>query len=130
MVIKRILVMLVVLVMIAGSFSSCAKKGDACTCNEKVCEVDNPLTDLPWLKEVAKNMKMSGHHGRIYQCTYKDGIGFLIQGCLTLAHPASHLYNCDGIFLCGCCVGEENYACSEYVINFETIKLILEYNKK
>ena len=105
MVIKRILVMSVVLVMIAGSFSSCAKNEDSSKCkdanNQCMCNVNYPLTDLPWLKEwVDRAKKRPGLLTEIYLCNYNDGIdGFLIKPCINCQDPFAFLYSCEGTFL-------------------------------
>ena len=47
----------------------------------KACNGNNSLADLPsWLKEIVDRAIEDGFgwHSRIYQCTYKDGTGFLI----------------------------------------------------
>ena len=72
------------------------------------CGVNNPLTDLPWLKELVdytkrqyEDLKASGHnsHFGIYQCAYKDGSGFL-WAQLNTTHTAYLFYNCEGEELC------------------------------
>jgi len=94
------------LIMIAG-LSSCQK--------EKACNVENPLTDLPWLKEIIREVENDSHavlcnHVRIYQCAYSDGIGFMLnRECPDI--PYSFL-NCEGVILCsgGGFTGEDNCA--------------------
>ena len=71
------------------------------TLKEKVCEVDNPLTDLPWLKALIDENVRLAQEGKypttyIYQCTYdctydSGNIGFLeYRGEIVI------LYNCEG----------------------------------
>jgi len=75
----------------------------------KVCGVDNPLTDLPWLKEITE----TSHRLMIFQHTYEDGIGFSLLN--TSLIPRVHeFHNCEGIFLCSF-GGNENY-CSHLKI--------------
>ena len=67
------------------------------------CEFDNPLTDLPWLKEIIDEFeneaKTLGYnsYARIYQCNYKNGTGFLLQMCEECLYV---FRNCEGTVLC------------------------------
>ena len=98
----------------------------------KICNVDNPLTDLPWLKEIIdefeKNAATLGYnpHARIYQCTYKDGIGFLLEMCVGCPDTGYSFRNCEGEILCegGGLSGEDS--CPELNIDYENKKLIWE----
>jgi len=93
----------------------------------KTCNVENPLTDLPWLKDKVDEITLLFQddplHIAIYQCTYDDGkTGFLIdQGNI------KPFYNCNGEILCtmGGFAGED---CPELKIDFESKKLIWEIN--
>ena len=99
------------------------------------CNVDNPLTDLPWLKEIVDGFEYDAvtwgynPHARIYQCAYKDGIGFLLEMCVGCPDAGYSFRNCEGIVLCGDGrhSGEDN--CSELNIDFENRKLIWEMEK-
>jgi len=68
--------------------------------NDK-CNVNNPLTDLPWLVEKIDEITLLFQQGKplqtaIYQCVYGNGeIGFLLYG-----GNISHFYNCNGDVLC------------------------------
>jgi len=58
----KILKFVTLVLVLAGSFYSCEDKNCGCkeTINlpkEKVCDVTNPLTDLPWLKEYIDDIK-------------------------------------------------------------------------
>ena len=96
------------------------------------CIVDNPVTDLPWLKEIVDGFEYDavtlGYNpqARIYQCTYKDGIGFLLEMCVGCPDAGYSFRNCEGVILCGGGghSGEDN--CSEWNINSENKKLIWE----
>jgi hypothetical protein len=87
------------------------------------CYVDNPLTDLLWLKEKIVQYEASGFYTRIYQCTYKDGIGFW-----DAMGSASYFYDCAGEMICivGGSVGN---TCPELEIDFENRKLIWENSR-
>ncbi len=118
------------LVMLSIAFVSCGKDNKI---SNPVCNVDNPLTDLPWLKEILDGIEKnaeSGHkqHARIYQCTYRDGTGFLLEMCVDCPDAGYSFRNCEGLILCGGggIDGKDN--CSEFSIDFENKKLILEIN--
>ncbi|MCL2436081.1 MAG: hypothetical protein FWD09_08125 [Lentimicrobiaceae bacterium] len=96
----------------------------------KVCNVSNPLTDLPWLKEIVDEIEyeqtegIDVHHARIYQCNYKDGIGFFMN--LTIGWTDNLIYfrNCEGERLCK--VGRYDNTCTELEVDFENKILIWE----
>ena len=82
--------------ILTASFSACEDKTNSP--KEMVCNVDNPLTDLPWLRKIVENS--SSHPGifvSIVQCTYKDGIdGFLVEPCNNCFLYTVNLFSCDG----------------------------------
>ena len=96
------------------------------------CNVDNPLTDLPWLKEIVDGFEYDAAtfeynpHARIYQCSYKGGIGFLLEMCVECPDAGYSFRDCEGVVLCsgGGFSGEDN--CSELNIDSENKKLIWE----
>ena len=97
------------------------------------CKFDNPLTDLPWLKELVERAEKNAEsgfmrHARIYQCAYESGIGFLLEMCVGCPDAGYSFRNCKGEVLCGGggYSGEDN--CSEFNIDFENRKLIWEIN--
>ena len=99
----------------------------------KTCNVDNPLTDLLWLKEIVNNAEENteggyGSHVRIYQCNYRDGIGFSVEMCVDCPDAGYGFCNCEGVVLCGGggISGADN--CPEFNIDFENKKLIWEIN--
>jgi len=61
------------LLILLGSFSSCEKKEST---NNNACEFENPMTDLPWLKEycdkLQENQKISKIRIDLYKITGKD----------------------------------------------------------
>ena len=63
---KHLLKLIVLNLILITVLSSCQK--------EKVCGVNNPKKDLPWLKEFIEGFERG--HARIYQCTYRDGTVF------------------------------------------------------
>lgn len=97
------------------------------------CIFDNPLTDLPWLKEYIDALEFvvamgESEYVRIYQCTYIDGIGFLLC-CVDCIDGGFDLMNCKGEYLCTLGGwGALHYPCTEFNINFENKQLIWEIN--
>ena len=84
----------------------------------KVCDVDNPLTDLYWLKRHVIN---PSNVIKIYQCPYNDTMGFLlvIEGISRYS-----LVNCEATTVC--LIGEYNNTCEEngISVDFESRKLL------
>jgi hypothetical protein len=69
----------------------------------RACNVENVLTDLPWLKEYIEKQTTQGDFTiSIFQCTYQDGMygmyGFWIQP-ETCFSDISYLCNCKGTVL-------------------------------
>ena len=94
------------------------------------CKFENPLTDLPWLKEIvdgweAESVAGNPPHARIYQCTYRDGIGFLLEPCVGCADFGYELTNCDGELLC-IMWGFAGNPCTEFNVDFENKTFIYE----
>jgi hypothetical protein len=91
-------------------------------------EVENPLTDLPWLKDIVDETVLAIQNGNplsvsIYQCVYGNSeTGFLVD-----IGNIKPFYNYNGEILCimGGFVGE---TCSE--LNIVGKKLIWEINSK
>ena len=112
---KRIISILLMLTVWCQIVCSCQK--------EKACGVNNPKRDLPWMKGYTV---IPVGHVRIYQCTYRDGIGFLIEpvDCIDGGYE---LVNCEGKYLC-ILWGLTGNPCTEYNIDFKHKKLI--WNKR
>jgi len=96
------------------------------------CEFDNPLMDLPWLKEVIDGLEKDAaagykQHARIYQCHYKNGIGFLLELCVNCPDFGYWLKSCEGESLC-VMWGEAGDPCAEFSVDFENKELIWEIN--
>ena len=113
------------LILIA-SFFSCKK--------DKACEFNNPLNDLPWLKEIVAELEKDAEagnkqHARIYQCTYRDGIGFLMEMCVDCPDAGCTLKSCKGTSLC-IFGGFAGSTCQEYNIDSESVVLIFEINNR
>ncbi len=120
----------IILLTLIGGFSSCSQK--ECP-KETVCNVNNPLTDLSWLKELVNSYNddvKAGYkrHIQIYQCSYKNGTGFLVDDCVGCSDPSFVLYNCEGLTLCTI-GGIATLQCEEYNVDLENTKLIWEINR-
>jgi hypothetical protein len=70
--------------------------------NGRVCGTDNPLEDLPWLKEVAfvmsANANMIG--GQIIQYHYQGNYVFMVNDCYGCLDGLITVHNCDGDVIC------------------------------
>jgi len=128
---SKILIFMVFLMVFTTSFSTCKKENDIPI--EKVCDVENPLKDLPWLKEIVDRLieedktSFFKPHARIFQCNYIEGTGFLLE--MNVASPDGGYYfrNCEGEHLCFV-GGVAGFSCKEFDIDFKNIKLIYEIN--
>jgi len=91
------------------------------------CKFDNPLIDLPWLEGLVNEaITLGENNARIYQCSYKSGIGFLIEKYVESLDYGYIFRNCKGDVLCGGGDFSDEDACSEFHIDFENKKLIWE----
>ena len=139
-VLQQILAMLLMMTVLF----SCAKKGEIVKeeAGKEVLEVaiktvyedyfeylDDSFPDLPWLKntvEETRTLIKAGYfeHRTIHQCTYKNGIGFILNSCVECMDLGVSLFNLEGEFLCseGGWVG----SCRDFSIDYETKKLIWE----
>jgi hypothetical protein len=89
---KNILKIIAILLLLGGCLISCEKN------NSKVCNVDNPLTDLPWLKEIISGN--SGMYMNIFQCTYNNALNaFFVEPCVNCHDYVAVLYSCNGDIL-------------------------------
>jgi hypothetical protein len=96
--------------------------------NQQICGVDNPLTELEWLRTMVEFYADTVDYpmlAKIYKCKYADNQdGFLINGCIGCPDMATELYSCDGTLLC-LMYGEDGINhCEEYQIDENSIELI------
>ena len=79
-------------------FTSC----DSNQVDEKVCEVDNPLENLTWLKEIRVGFELSSFYvkRKILQYDYKNETVFFIDSCNGCADNLTIVYNCEGSIIC------------------------------
>ena len=91
-----------------------------------MCNFDNPLTDLPWLKEKIDEFNLLAQESQsisiaIYQCKYgSEEIGFLVD-----EGNIKPFYNCKGEILC-IMGGDAGETCSE--LNIVEQELIWKIN--
>ena len=124
-----------ILLMLAGSFFSCkdTEEYDIYSLhNISACGVNDPLQNIEWLREIVGELKKDAEagykqHARIYQCHYKDGIGFLLELCVDCPDYGYWLRGCDGESLC-VLWGYAGDSCSDFDVDFENKTLILEIN--
>ena len=118
----------------AGNFNSTREAEEVVT----PCGFENPLTDLPWLKEMIEQFELYERtpevllgyvaNIRIYQCTYNGGIGFLLSECAGCPDAASWLLNCEGEKLC-MMGGIAGFTCPEFEIDPGSQILIWRINQ-
>lgn len=118
-----IIIMLIAALSIS-LFSACEEKEQ----NKSECSFNNPLTDLPWLKDRVIQLSQESSHVRIYQCVYKTNkIGFLIESCVGCPDFGLDLTDCQGNYLCTIW-GFTGSDCPEYYVNYNDAVLIYERN--
>lgn len=68
----------------------------------KVCDVEDPLEDLTWLKEIKDviTMRMSPAGAQIIQYTYHGETVFWIDECYNCPDALVTLHNCEGVVIC------------------------------
>ncbi|KWW26919.1 MAG: hypothetical protein AUK63_2478 [bacterium P3] len=108
----------------AALLLACGKeKEQAAECT--FCHVENPLTDLEWLKEIVEEINSIPLVPRsIYTCIYLSGTeGFIISECDNCPDAGEWLYDCSGNRLCliGGLDGERGTA---YDIDWDTKETI------
>ena len=78
------------------------------------CQVNNPLTDLPWLKTIATDNKLP--YLQIEQGKYQSRTVYIVRTCgLCFAGGIATIYQCDGTEIChfGTSVLEPNPSCKQ-----------------
>jgi hypothetical protein len=111
---------LLILLFMAGS----------CEKSNKICNVDTPLEDLPWLKQMVTGFNNDSlTKTRIHQCTYQNNkTGFLIEPCVDCPDAGYCFMSCDGTILCGGGSISGNETCSVLDIDFNNKQLIYQHN--
>ena len=69
---------------------------------ETTCDVDIPIADLTWLREIKTNLEKSASASKklITQYTYQGKSVFLVDSCNDCADNLTTLYNCEGTVIC------------------------------
>lgn len=70
--------------------------------NYQVCNVENPLEELQWLKDIKQTIQLSmGPAGtQIIQYFYNGEPVFWVDMCYMCADGLIRVYNCDGEVIC------------------------------
>ena len=130
------------MLLIMTCIFSCSKKGEIEKIEEEALEVatkaeyevyfeylDESFFDMPWFKEKVEESRSlidAGYllHERIYQCTYRDGIGFVLDFCVECRDAGFSFVNVDGVTICYSNGWFDS--CKELNIDLESKKLIWE----
>lgn len=64
------------------------------------CNVDNPLEDLPWLKNQVNSMKSNKLPAEIHRWVYNNIEGFVVTECVKCPDGLTYFYNCEGKVIC------------------------------
>ncbi len=96
---KRILLVISVFIVASVLPYSCETFESA---NMQVCDVENPLEDLPWLKDIklAIQLNMSPAGSQIIQYSYKGEYVFWVDVCFQCPDGVIAVYNCAGEVIC------------------------------
>lgn len=72
------------------------------TVNMQVCNVDNPLEDIEWLKDIKLSIQLSmrASGSQIIQYTYKGEPVFWVDLCYMCPDNLIQVYNCGGEVIC------------------------------
>ncbi len=91
----------IVVLFICLSLLACSNDDDQNTSLE-ICGVNNPIEDLPWLKEIKEGFEMSfspvGSQIIAYQ--YNGNDVFWINNCVNCEDALVQIYNCMGEVIC------------------------------
>lgn len=66
------------------------------------CRTENPLEDLPWLRQIKQSFEMSAKPAgaQIIGYRYQGDDVFLISGCVGCADEMQEVYDCEGKVIC------------------------------
>jgi len=120
---------LLILLLTAGGFSSCrqedSKREEKAPCDpwSLLCQYPNTGGNPPWMYEVIDEWLENGTHGRITQCEYIDGIGYLLELLDNGIGTGCSFRTCDGTIVYE---GEENPIEGNYLnLNIKIKKFLL-----
>ncbi|HNZ81627.1 MAG: DUF6970 domain-containing protein [Bacteroidales bacterium] len=68
--------------------------------NDLFCNVNNPLEELNWLKQLVNDNKENEVRAEIYKCIYDSTEGFIIDLCVQCPDGLVEFRDCTGNILC------------------------------
>lgn len=97
---KRLLFILFLFFVMSVLPKSCAENLEYADAG--ICNVDNPLEDLPWLNDIVYSIQLSMRPtgSQIIQYTYKGEYVFWVDMCYQCADGLIQVYNCTGEVIC------------------------------
>jgi hypothetical protein len=96
------LIFAVAIVLITANTCSKEENEIGNVTGDNFCRTDNPLEDLPWLKQLKQSFEMSAKPAgaQIIGYKYQSGDAFLINGCVGCADEMWQVYDCSGKVIC------------------------------
>lgn len=76
--------------------SSCTNNKDEQFDLKSSCDVDNPLTELAWLKTTVEELEQSDFQHTIVKARYNNETVFVIYTCCSNCSYIIPVYNCEG----------------------------------
>jgi hypothetical protein len=93
---KKSIQILSLIAIFSISFFACDDNTDI----EQICNVNNPLEDLKWLKTIKDDFVASAGQERITQYDYNDETVFLVEDCVNCPDGLAIVYSCEEETLC------------------------------
>jgi hypothetical protein len=90
------------------------------------CQVDNPLEDLIWLKNIVDAMKSNRSKAEIYRGIYDGKDGFLIDMCVKCPDGLVQFMSCGGAVLCEFGGIDGRITCPDFEQKTTNLELIFE----
>lgn len=75
----------------------------SCNSNDNYeCGSDNPIEEIPWLKEIKQDLEMSEKPSgfQIIRYKYKGEFVFYVDACYGCPDDLKTVYDCDGNIIC------------------------------
>lgn len=90
------------LIILLFIFMSCDDdNGTESGTDTMICNTQEPLADLKWLKDIKTNAEQSeSDTAEIYFCIYDDKEGFLVDLCVQCPDALTYFYDCEGNVVC------------------------------
>jgi len=75
------------------------------SCNDEdkisdVCNVDDPATDVEWIRELINSLEANENHSQIILYQYKFKTAFLVDPCHQCPDALAVVYDCDHNVIC------------------------------